>query len=143
MRSIFSTLSCRLRSLNAGDKPRTDIIRLVAEPGRAGTCQGAIKIAEQSRLRYDEDLVLSVEQTAIYDVLVSVYANGAALAQTACNLLLNDQSVATIQTNGTLGREIVQKLCRLELQPGKYRVGFDFIKPGLVVDWLELRHVND
>lgn len=126
-----------------GDKPRTDIIRLVAEPGRAGTCQGAIKIAEQSRLRYDEDLVLSVEQTAIYDVLVSVYANGAALAQTACNLLLNDQFVATIQTNGTLGREIVQKLCRLELQPGKYRVGFDFIKPGLVVDWLELRHVND
>ncbi|MEM0651961.1 glycoside hydrolase family 3 N-terminal domain-containing protein [Klebsiella huaxiensis] len=126
-----------------GDKPRADIIRLAAEPGRAGTGQGAIKIAEQSRLRYDEDLVLSVEQTAIYDVLVSVYANGAALAQTACNLLLNEQFVATIQTNGTLGREIVQKLCRIELQPGKYRVGFDFIKPGLVVDWLELKHVSD
>lgn len=126
-----------------GDKPRADIIRLAAEPGRAGAGQGAIKIAEQSRLRYDEDLVLSVEQTAIYDVLVSVYANGAALAQTACNLLLNEQFVATIQTNGTLGREIVQKLCRIELQPGKYRVGFDFIKPGLVVDWLELKHVSD
>nr|WP_228299430.1 hypothetical protein [Klebsiella pasteurii] len=51
--------------------------------------------------------------------------------------------MATIQTNGTLGRESVQKLCRIELQPGKYRVGFDFIKPGLVVHWLELRHVND
>jgi beta-glucosidase len=87
--------------------------------------------------------VLSVEQAARYDVLVNVHANGAPLAQTACNLLLNDQFVATIQTNGTLGRESVQKLCRIELQPGKYRVGFDFIKPGLVVDWLELRHVND
>ncbi|MBZ7564924.1 beta-glucosidase [Klebsiella grimontii] len=126
-----------------GEKPRADIVRLAAEPGCAADCEGAIKIAEQSRLRCDEELVLSVEQAARYDVLVNVHANGAPLAQTACNLLLNDQFVATIQTNGTLGRESVQKLCRIELQPGKYRVGFDFIKPGLVVDWLELRHVND
>lgn len=57
--------------------------------------------------------------------------------------LLNDQFVATIHTHGTLGREMVQKLCRVALQPGKYRVGFDVIKPGLVVEWLELRRVND
>lgn len=126
-----------------GEMPRAGIIRLAADPACDGACPGAIKIAEQSRLRYDEELVLSVERTAVYDVLVSVHANGAPLAQTACNLLLNEQFVATIQTNGTLGREIVQKLCRIELQSGKYRVGFDFIKPGLVVDWLELRLVND
>ncbi|QSW16506.1 glycoside hydrolase family 3 C-terminal domain-containing protein [Klebsiella michiganensis] len=126
-----------------GEMPRAGIIRLAADPACDGACPGAIKIAEQSRLRYDEELVLSVERTAVYDVLVSVHANGAPLAQTACNLLLNEQFVATIQTNGTLGREIVQKLCRIELQSGKYRVDFDFIKPGLVVDWLELRLVND
>ncbi|MDK7997895.1 hypothetical protein QP732_01055 [Klebsiella oxytoca] len=51
--------------------------------------------------------------------------------------------MATIHTHGTLGREMVQKLCRVALQPGKYRVGFDVIKPGLVVEWLELRRVND
>lgn len=126
-----------------GKMPRAGIIRLAADPACDEACHGAIKIAEQSRLRYDDELVLSVERAAVYDVLVSVHANGAPLAQTACNLLLNEQFVATIQTNGTLGREIVQKLCRIELQPGKYRVSFDFIKPGLVVDWLELRHVND
>ncbi|VUS48369.1 glycoside hydrolase family 3 protein [Klebsiella spallanzanii] len=126
-----------------GKMPRAGIIRLAADPACDEACHGAIKIAEQSRLRYDDELVLSVERAAVYDVLVSVHANGAPLAQTACNLLLNEQFVATIQTNGTLGREIVQKLCRIELQPGKYRVGFDFIKPGLVVDWLELKHVSD
>ena len=85
------------------------IIRLAADPACDGACPGAIKIAEQSRLRYDEELVLSVERTAVYDVLVSVHANGAPSHKTACNLLLNEQFVATIQT-GTLGREIVQKL---------------------------------
>lgn len=126
-----------------GEAPRAHVIHLAAEPACAAGCEGAIKIAEQSRLRYDEDLVLSVEQAAVYDVLVSVYADGAPLAQTAGNLLLNDQFVATIHTHGTLGREMVQKLCRVALQPGKYRVGFDVIKPGLVVEWLELRRVND
>ncbi|RRZ78029.1 beta-glucosidase [Klebsiella oxytoca] len=131
------------QAFKRGEAPRANVIHLAAEPACAAGCEGAIKIAEQSRLRYDEDLVLSVEQAAVYDVLVSVYADGAPLAQTAGNLLLNDQFVATIHTHGTLGREMVQKLCRVALQPGKYRVGFDVIKPGLVVEWLELRRVND
>jgi beta-glucosidase len=76
--------------------------------------------------------VLSVEQAARYDVLVNVHANGAPLAQTACNLLLNDQFVATIQTNGTLGRESVQKLCRIELQPG---IGWALILSNRVWWW--------
>jgi beta-glucosidase len=77
--------------------------------------------------------VLSVEQAARYDVLVNVHANGAPLAQTACNLLLNDQFVATIQTNGTLGRESVQKLCRIELQRGN--IGWALILSNRVWWW--------
>jgi len=63
------------------------------------------------------------------------------LAQSACNVSLNGQLMTTIQTNGTEGRWIRQKLVKVELEAGVYEVKLDFIKPGLQIDWIEFKQV--
>lgn len=102
----------------------------------------AIKIAPESRLRYTEPLAIYIPHAGAYDLLVSVNAAAMPLAQTATNLLFNGKFVATIQTRGTLGQRVVQKLCRVQLEPGYYRVQTDVIKAGLEIDWLEFKRVD-
>ncbi|WFZ83921.1 hypothetical protein NFK79_17590 [Citrobacter freundii] len=66
-----------------------------------------------------------------------------ALAQTGCNLLLNGCVVATIQTHGALGKQITQKLCRIDMTAGNYLLQFEATKPGMAIDWLGFRQVTD
>ena len=54
---------------------------------------------------------------------------------------LNGQPVTTIQTNGTDGRWIKQKLVKVELEAGYYEMKLDFVKPGLQIDWIEFKRV--
>ncbi|MNY78118.1 hypothetical protein D3C86_2182370 [compost metagenome] len=61
------------------------------------------------------------------------------LAQSVCNVTLNDQMLATIQTNGTDGRWIRQKLVKIRLEAGLYEMKLDFVKPGLQIDWIEFK----
>lgn len=130
------------QAFKRGELPQVAIVRVAPQPVSHDGGDGAIRIAEQSRLRYDDDLLFSLEQGGCYDLLASVYTNGEPLAQTVGNLLFNDCCVATIQAQGAQGKSIVQKLCRVALEPGKYRVRFVLSKPGLAVEWLELRRVG-
>lgn len=66
-----------------------------------------------------------------------------ALAQTGCNLLLNGCVVATIQTHGALGKQITQKLCRIDMTAGNYLLQFEATKPGMAIDWFGFRQVTD
>ncbi|MNP58621.1 hypothetical protein D3C76_1535510 [compost metagenome] len=63
------------------------------------------------------------------------------LAQSACNVTLNGQPMTTIQTNGTYGKWIRQRLVKIKLEAGLYEMQMDFIKPGLQIDWIEFHLV--
>jgi beta-glucosidase len=64
------------------------------------------------------------------------------LFQTACNILLNGQLMATMQTNGTAGKWIRQMLVKIELEQGLYEVRLEHVKPGIEIDWIEFRPVS-
>ncbi|MNP80850.1 hypothetical protein D3C76_1790540 [compost metagenome] len=50
--------------------------------------------------------------------------------------------MTTIQTNGTEGQWIRQKLVKVELEAGLYEMKLEFIKPGLQIDWIEFNKVD-
>ena len=60
-------------------------------------------------------------------------------AQCVCKAVLNGEELATFQTNGTDGRWIQQKLLRVSLEAGSYQMKLLFPKPGMVIDYIELR----
>ncbi|WP_186578251.1 glycoside hydrolase family 3 C-terminal domain-containing protein [Aquibacillus kalidii] len=84
---------------------------------------------------------IKVDHAGEYRIIVKIMSPDTNLAQTACNLTLNDQLVTTIQTNGTDGRWIKQKLVKIELEEGLYELKLDFVKPGMQVEWVEFKKV--
>lgn len=84
---------------------------------------------------------IQVDQAGHYRIIVHIMSSEAELAQSACNVTLNGQLMTTIQTNGTEGKWIRQKLVKVELEAGLYELKLDFVKPGLQIDWIEFKQV--
>lgn len=74
-----------------------------------------------------------------YDVIVRLMSEQTEQAQCVCKAVLNGEELATFQTNGTRGRWIQQKLLRVCLEPGNYRIALRFPKPGMEIDYMEFR----
>lgn len=81
--------------------------------------------------------VFNVPEPGIYHVIVRIMSANSNLAQTTCNVTLNHQFLTSIQTHGTDGKWIKQKLVKIELEKGFYELFFDFVKPGMQIDWIE------
>lgn len=75
----------------------------------------------------------------VYRIIVNIMSPETNIAQTTCNVTLNDQFMTTIQTNGTDGKWIKQKLVKIELAEGLYELKLDFVKPGMQIDWIEFK----
>ncbi|MNI02869.1 Thermostable beta-glucosidase B [compost metagenome] len=86
-------------------------------------------------------IFMKVDQAGEYRIIVHIMSPDSPLAQSACNVTLNDQLVTTIQTNGTEGKWIRQRLVKIELEAGLYELKLDFIKPGMLIDWIEFNQV--
>ncbi|MCZ1265432.1 glycoside hydrolase family 3 C-terminal domain-containing protein [Paenibacillus tundrae] len=88
-----------------------------------------------------EPIYMKVDEAGQYRIIVQIMSPEPELAQSACNVILNDQLMTTIQTNGTEGKWIRQKLVKVELEAGLYELKLDFTKPGLQIDWIEFKQV--
>jgi beta-glucosidase len=84
---------------------------------------------------------VKVDLAGEYRIIVRIMSPESELAQSACNVMLNGQPMTTIQTNGTDGRWIKQKLVKIKLEAGLYELKLDFVKPGLQIDWIEFKRV--
>jgi beta-glucosidase len=84
---------------------------------------------------------IKVDQAGQYRIIVNIMSPEPELAQSACNVTLNDKLMTTIQTNGTEGKWIRQKLVKIELEAGLYEMKLEFVKPGLQIDWIEFKQV--
>jgi len=81
------------------------------------------------------------DQAGEYRIIVNVMSPDTELAQSACHVTLNGRSMTTVQTNGTEGKWVRQKLAKIKLEEGFYELKLDFVKPGLQIDWIEFRRV--
>ncbi|ASA25167.1 glycoside hydrolase family 3 C-terminal domain-containing protein [Paenibacillus donghaensis] len=100
-------------------------------------------LSENAQVNPDADgsTYIRVDQAGHYRIFVHIMSTENELAQSACNATLNGQMLTTIQTNGTEGKWIRQKLVKIELEAGLYELKLDFVKPGLQIDWIEFKQV--
>lgn len=95
----------------------------------------------QIKLTESGTIIMKVDEAGQYRIFVRTMSPHTNEAQSACNLILNDIIMTTIQTNGTEGKWIIQKLVKIELEAGLYEIKLDFIKPGLHIDWIEFKQL--
>lgn len=88
-----------------------------------------------------ESIYLRVDHAGQYWIIVSIASLEPELAQSACNILLNGQVMTTIQTHGTEGKWIRQRLAKIELEAGLYELKLEHTKPGMQIGWIEFKQV--
>ncbi|WP_211748766.1 glycoside hydrolase family 3 C-terminal domain-containing protein [Paenibacillus sp. Marseille-Q4541] len=100
-------------------------------------------VAQEARVKVIPNglVTMKVNDSGVYRIFAGVMSPDGELAQSACNLMLNDQLVTTIQTNGTDGQWIKLKQIKVELEAGLYEMKFEHIKPGMHIDWIEFKQV--
>ncbi|WP_017472960.1 glycoside hydrolase family 3 protein [Amphibacillus jilinensis] len=76
-----------------------------------------------------------------YRMFTWVKSSGTDLAQTACHIIINHQTVTTVQTNGTDGKWLKQKLQKIELEAGYYQLELEYIKPGIDVRAVQFKYM--
>jgi beta-glucosidase len=90
---------------------------------------------------FTKPVYLKVDKAGTYRIYVSVMSPESDLAQTAANLSLNGEFAVTIQTNGTEGKWVRQKLVKVELDGGIYKLELEAVKSGIQIEWIEFREV--
>lgn len=112
-----------------------------ADPALSPEQVQALSVHAQVKPAATGSTFMKVDQSGQYRIIVHIMSPEPELAQSACNVTLNDQLMTTIQTNGTEGKWIRQKLVKIGLEAGLYELKLEFIKPGLQIDWIEFKQV--
>jgi len=115
--------------------------KYTANPNLTGQSSQNLSVDSKIKPSITSSTIFFVSEPGVYRVIVRVMSANTNLAQTACNLSLNSQFMTTIQTHGTDGKWITQKLANIELENGIYELQLDFIKPGMQIDWIEFKKV--
>lgn len=89
----------------------------------------------------DGSVYMNVAESGLYRIIVHIMSPHVNTAQSACNVWLNEQLATTIQTNGTDGKWIKQKLVKVELEAGQYELKLEFTKPGMVIEWIQFKKI--
>ncbi len=117
--------------------------RFAAKPvgSAAGAEVQALSANAQVKPSTDGAVYMQVDQAGEYRIIVQIMSPETNVAQSACNVTLNGQQMTTIQTNGTEGKWIKQRLVKVELEAGLYELKLEYVKPGLQIDWIEFKQV--
>ncbi|ADL52700.1 glycoside hydrolase family 3 protein [Clostridium cellulovorans] len=113
------------------------------EADRSITPEGVQELTEDGLISTDPETTtyVKVNKAGVYRIFVYVMSPESSLAQTTCNILLNGNIAAILQTNGTEGRWVKRKLVKVELEEGFYQLKVDFVKPGMRITCVELKEV--
>lgn len=118
------------------------ITRYKARKEAAGKEIQSLSGDSKVRLNAGSSVFLKAEDGGVYSIIVNIMSPQSNLAQTTCNVTLNDELMTTIQTSGTDGRWITQKLNKIELEEGFYELKLDFVKPGMEIAWIQFNPIG-
>ncbi len=140
-RCVMNILRFLLASPAAGReiKPvKPEFFEPMAEEGQETKTLQAIGKVDISEGRLDkESIFLKVENDGIYDVNVSLKSTQSDRAQMLSQIYLNGRKAVDIQTNGTFGRWMSQRVAKVELGKGLYEMNLCHVRPGIELSYIE------
>ena len=89
----------------------------------------------------EKQVGFSVEQAGVYNVIIKMMSPMTNLSQSSTNAFLNGEHFTTIQTCGTDGRWITEKMMRVSLEKGFYTLRLEVMKPGIEIEYLSFEKV--
>lgn len=117
------------------------LLNPVLEFTSIGAAEAGVKVyslAEKPEVSIgsEKQVGMQVDKAGIYNVIIKMMSPMTNLSQSSTNAYLNGELFTTIQTCGTDGRWITEKIMRVSLQEGYYTMKLEVMKPGIEIEYL-------
>lgn len=102
------------------------------------------KLADSDKVMFDgkKTATMVVEDEAEYSIIVNISFAKSNLAQSTVNVNANGETMVVIQTNGTDGNWITQKLCKVKLDKGVYNIELEDVLAGIEVKYIQFKKIK-
>lgn len=95
----------------------------------------------QHNSKENTDVWLKVEENGIFSIAVDMRYDQTPLAQSSCNILLNNEFVTNVQLNGNGNKWTTKHVTNVKLTKGFYHFEIQFTKPGLEIGTIEFVNI--
>ena len=89
-----------------------------------------------------KEAALVVDEDGEYTIIVNISFEKSNLAQSTVNVNANGETMVVIQTNGTDGNWITQKLCKVKLDKGAYNLQLEDVLAGIKVKYIQFKKIK-
>ncbi|URN95717.1 MAG: glycoside hydrolase family 3 C-terminal domain-containing protein [Candidatus Pristimantibacillus lignocellulolyticus] len=117
------------------------VAKVTSDPALTPAVVQSLSDNAQIKPIVNEAVYVKVDQAGEYRLIVNIMSPEFNTAQSATNVMMNNQLVTTITMNGTEGKWVKQKLIKVDLEVGLYEMKLDFVKPGMQVEWIEFKQL--
>lgn len=102
------------------------------------------KLADSDKIMFDgrKTATMVVEDEVEYSIIVNISFAKSNLAQSTVNVNANGETMVVIQTNGTDGNWITQKLCKVKLDKGVYNIELEDVLAGIEVKYIQFKKIK-
>ena len=102
-----------------------------------------VELTEDNRIIFDgkDGVTIESKEEEEYAVIVNIMSPLTNLSQSTCKVHINGTVAFIIQTNGTDGKWIKQKLVKIKLKKGCYNIMLEHSMTGINVDYIQLKKV--
>ena len=102
------------------------------------------KLVDSDKIMFDgrKTATMVVEDEAEYSIIVNISFAKSNLAQSTVNVNANGETMVVIQSNGTDGNWITQKLCKVKLDKGVYNIELEDVLAGIEVKYIQFKKIK-
>lgn len=100
-------------------------------------------LAEDDKVMFNcgKEATLVVDEDGQYTIIVNISFDKTNLSQSTVNVNSNGETMVVIQTNGTDGNWITQKLCKVDLNKGVYNLELEDVLAGIQVKYIQFKKI--
>ena len=101
------------------------------------------KLANDAKIKFEgtDNATVEIDEDAEYTIIVHISSPLPTLSQCTVNVHANDKVMVVIQTSGTDGKWITQKLCKVKLDKGFYNLELEHVMAGMNVGYIEFKKI--
>ena len=101
------------------------------------------KLANDAKIKFEgtDNATVEIDEDAEYTIIVHISSPLPNLSQCTVKVHANDKVMVVIQTSGTDGKWITQKLCKVKLDKGFYNLELEHVMAGMNVGYIEFKKI--
>lgn len=100
-------------------------------------------LAEDDKVMFDcgKEATVVVDEDGQYTIIVNLAFDKTNLSQSTVNVNANGETMVVVQTNGTDGDWITQKLCKVDLDKGVYNLELEDVLAGIKIKYIQFKKI--